>query len=509
MAKVPRISQGALPSAVPQVAPEDTTDQIFGLLARGAGTAAHIALGMEAAEAKRLKEAADARRKLSNAIKVGSILRDFEDWDRGESERFQTEFQDAPDKAIEPYRKALESRMEATVRGVDDDDMALALTNAYNTKLESKIGRMFKWSVARQTTIDEMAVDEQATGIVTAAEGLSSAAEIEGHVNSSLDDIAPGFVARYGAEAEAKYKDLFLKATLAYAEKAAEDRPFQLANELESKKGPLADLSTAERATIRRNAKAGAEKLERNREFDTLRTAVGDAQDHVKAYVKGELSAGDIRGLITANEAKQRAVRNEDTTSPEHRDRQLKMLKAEQEVLERLRTAHRRQTPGSVVDEEGVVSALYRKQDELLTKKGRMAKDATVQDLLRQQRDVATAAADGKITPDKARTLLRDLDDAVTRVRESETKDSWYSGFPFIGGYGPRNAGMAVLDSNFARAASMTDKLKNLIRDDYLRELYSRVDDGAPVTAEDAEDIANRAYRMATGQPVSGGRVRR
>ena len=503
MAKIPRVSQGDRPSAVPS-GPLPTAGEAVGIIKAVGGLVdigVKIAAEVEEKEARILQKAREDKQAIVNEVAAGRMAGDFEETLSGYAERFKKELWDNPEEASGQLLDAGRLLADRQLEQAPNTQVGLTSARHNNVRIGAAVREMENWAQSRQTQKakgDAEAIINRAAG---AAEHLTSMPQL----GTLLAGVEPryGEMLRsvFGPQAEEKLNEVRERAVEGFVLVNGARDPVGVLAALDAGSGPLVDYATpGKRDTWRRKTELSLENRGETAKRDLLFSATGETRTAVEMLNQGRLDAGTVLALQNRNINAQKAMAINPSYTKTQRDDQIALLKKQGEILDAIEDIRRRGTkydPAEQVD--GDTAALFEMDKTMRKLNGQ--KDLLI--LAEQQDRLILLRRERKISEAKYQTMWATVNLALTKALEAEAKKT---------GHGPlglfqsaREAGNEELNSLFkGELKNATPKQQLEARMNYARQYIEATKDDREIDEATSRRFAREAGSYETGRRLRG-----
>lgn len=501
MGRIPRVSLGDRPSAVPQ-------GGAFSPSAVAAPTAAladvaqfgqRLASDAEMKEAEKLQRALEAKQAIVNEVEGSTRAANFDATLRESAEAVKRDMADNPQKAVSQFVENARNFMDVEVRDAADYNSAVGLdfARAASQHIARHTEEMYQWAQARQTQKTKGQAQEIINKTAASAEQLGSYDQLQRHIDQAQRQYRDMFISVYGNEADAKLHEMASQATRGYFAVAGDRNPIGTLAALEDAKGAAGKyLTPAERDSLRRQTKLSLDGRHATRELDIARQATGENAEALKLLNSGTLKPELTLSLISRNEAAQKAAAVDPSFTPEQRKLQVEKLKRQGEALQAVEDIRRRGARFDPADHVDADSAMMAQQAKVFKKLKGNAGDLMV--LEDQQQRLLLARAKREISDSAFMAMMKDINTSYNATIAAEKSDTW--GLHWLSLQDAREAGNAELGRLFrGRLKNATAKQQAAAWSNYIRHYADAAKDGSVPKTDAMRAAARRAASLETG----------
>ncbi len=518
--KIPRVSPGAKPSAVP-TGPLPTAPTVFEGLGALADTGYKIAANEETQAAEAERSARESMQAITNEVEAGRRAGDFEESLVDAAEGIKTQFFDEPDRAPEQFLNTARMLADEQLKVAPNTQVGLELAQRSNSRIDSAMRQMHDWAIGRQTQKakgDLSIIINRATG---AAEALPTVEALGAFVKTKEAELGNMFANVLGNEAPARMAQMredMVRGWVTVTASKGREQALYVAKSLDATTGPLVDnMGATERKTARNEAIAAYEGSAKREEMELIKLGIDNGTELGQQFLRGKpeefarLAYAQKRALneqLKAANAQlkvdQAALESMGVSFHGRGPEEIPAIIEDRIALvEALESAQRRQTPYDAPEDTATVNSLMVQMDKALRKSN--GKDMRA--ILEQQKNVAVALNSKKISGQTATTMFKTMSLAMETAAAGQEDVSGINTWDrtlWLRAREPREMGVAELNRQFdGPQANQPDRVKMLIRLSYEALLNDALDNGA-VSAERARKLALRAIAIETGKPVKG-----
>jgi hypothetical protein len=490
---------------------------VFNAAASATREGADVVSDEERQHAVKLRQIAEAKQGIINEVDATRRGADFEEFARSNAEEMQKQYWDNPEGALPAYQDTLGKQADTfiTEPGINSE-VSLQLSKLTSGAINQSMTRMHAWVEARQTQKAKADLSETVNRVAAGAEQLGTPEQLAQYLDQKSEQLKPTFYGIHGEDADAELAKMRNQATRAWALATSDKSPFTVMAALEDSNGPLAShLDAAQRESVRKDAKASFDGLEKQKEIDAIRTGLTHNKDFIESFLANptdpklggaiyaaQQSIEEQRKAVNAGAAVDLAQAQKYGVDPAglSRDELLGVLNDRARFFDALDKARRRQTPFDATDDVNSLAGLVQRQDAAL--KARNGKD--LQSLLTQQGDLAVAVRDKKLSGPTATVMFRDLNLALSKAISNES--SWHFELSnyFTSFQRPREAGWSELTGH-PKFKSANPEIQTAAQVSFMHRFVQASDGGkVTVTPAVARKLARQALQGELGERING-----
>lgn len=495
MAKIPRISQGDRPSAVPGGSlPSGAEGGIFGLVGKVVQAGYEMASEAEKAEALKLRDIAEEKQMRINVVSAGKMSSDYELEIRDDFEMLKRAYWNEPEKLVPELLDRARAKADADAKDAPNTWVGMDFAKSSVSSIASIARQAHEWMWSRQTQIAKGDLEAQRNSAAAMAEKEASLAGLEVLLETTHEKLMPQYVAVYGAKAEEEWHQTAVRMTQGYALGQGDFNPLGVRGELKAARGAFAKyLTPAERESYTRKTELAQERRHQTRMYDILSEADGDNTRAVEMLNAGTLEVDTVLALQKKNISALDAAKIDPSFTPEQRATQVKMLERQGEVLAAVEEIRARGIPFNPEEQISEDTVALREVDKALKRyKGKKEQLPLITEqkdrLIKMRRERKISATGFQTGMDHINMAFRK---AVTDEANNDGFWRWQDA---------REAGNREMDKYLegrARGASETQKNEAWL--DYMNRLLQATKGGKEIDNDAARRMARQSVSLKTG----------
>lgn len=467
----------------------------------------------EAAHAKALQDAQDAKNKIVDTVTATRGAGDFEENLRQMAAQLQEQFFDNPQKAAPEFLKQARQRADDFMKAAPNGEVMQSLAQKTASIVDSSMDQMHSWEQLRATqkAKGDMAVMvNQATfgaGSQPSPDALAAYAKAK---HGLLDPIFEHLTDNKKMAASQLDRDMARSWVVTHGL----DFPVETMAALDGKHPFLvANLTDEDRKSLRAATQSSYEGLGKRKEMKVLEEAHGEVADAYEAFRSGDLKFSAAMDSARNSINKKKELISLDPNMPEaSRKAQLEHLDVQSEAMRYLDLAARKQAGWDPKVDEDLRTKFNERHNELFPAGDRSNYTKDLASILAFRRDASKAVMENLISRSTFDSWNKHIALSMEPARASEQHDTgWSISFMGFGGRSPRQAGSLALKSYFdkddGRFANLKPEQKNSAYELFVQKYNDALEAGRNVDAAAAQDMATDAVYLAAGKPrPRGGR---
>ena len=465
--RIPRVSKGEVPSAVPRGPLGDPgTSALFKGLTDLADTGVDIAADAEQREAENLRMVLEAKTAITNDIAGARLAGDYEESLFTDTEQLKVKYAKNPEKIFEEFIPAARAKADNFRKEAGNGQIALDFARQSGARIQGETRRLHEWVSTQQSQNAKDDISKMLHGAAAKARKMPNLAALNAHILGSETTLLPRAILAYG-EKEGRTAIRKMRADMV-------DEFYYGPAGLADPKGAAASLdqgvaaenaSTDQRRAIRNHLKdvhegRGIAQFE-NLAWDTVRRST----DIYKASLDESLDGTTILSMRRENEARREALEKDPTLDDKQRADQLGLLQKRVEFLDYSTKIYRKRIPAEIADSPEAVAAASEVMDEYTalfknpddSEDGDTAKSHLPR-VLALQHKAAALAVDKKLGGTNYSTIMAATARMVGEGAQAASEDTWSWGLRL--GWPP----ISVTQTSEQRG---NEKLRDLFEADY------------------------------------------
>lgn len=499
MAKVTRIDQGGIPSAVvnvpaPSMAPVRLLEGAGELFQQGAEFAAKT----YAAEQKALAEALAKKREIVDTVSAGALSAEYEEDSRKLMGEVQKEFHDAPDKAPEAFLSRAQKLATDYQKRAENPEVELRAARSFMSQNQSSVREMGTWAQMRLTEQTKEKMVGRRNNLINSARSMSLPVLQATAAQMRMD---PAWEAAYGRKAKDELALIESGMYNAYGEEQALTNPVGLLGALRTKGNVFAaKLKPEDYDSLEKKARMGIKGLTVTIRENELAAAAKSDQDLVNALQSGNAGASYTTAERNKIEAKRAATLNDPTIPEQARKETLTVLDRREKLLRTVEDIHYLNALRDRNVDDNFVPSEVTLAYERLNQKAAEGKKPTALDMAEFRQIVADAAKEGKMTRATASTYWKRIEARETALFEDSQENTGVTILGWDVLVDSEEAGNRVLNDLIQRT-DIDDLRQRTVRLKYLQRLnlYEK-ENGESPDKKTSERFAREAYNSVVGR---------
>lgn len=510
MPQIPGVDYGQRPdSGVPRtVLPADGSAGIE-RGANGIENLGDMAYKDEAAHAKALADALEAKQKIVDTVTSTRMTGDFEEKLRNQMDAIKRDLVDTPEKAPDEFTTRARQLADDMLKAAPNSEVGLALAQKTGSVINQGTGEVHSWAQLRMTQKAKSDLSVMVNQATRGAEDQGSVAGLEAYARVKHASLDPLFESLTADHKDAKLK-LDNELAKSWVTAAGARDPVGTMKALDSKDGFLVkNLSAEDRDHLRRQTESSFTGMGKFKTMQGLKEGVDLTGNAYELFRKGELTSGTVFSMAKSLEQKKQAVSLDPNMDKAARDAQLKNIDVQMKTLQSLDDANRKQTGFDATDDERTRATLIENADKLFGKDaGTNAKD--MGEILKFRHDLAVAYAGNQITRSTFGTYDKHLSLILPKSMSKEQSNTGtFFGFA-LPWQSARQAGNVALndylDAKNGMLGNLTPKQQADARVLYVEHLNLAMEQGQNIDEAATQSMARKAAYYVAGKTLPGGK---